>query len=158
VFINEPLPESNLSPKEQASITGTWLIEEERVVHMRFNSKGVPWAVEVLWEGDEFHLVERRLHFSKRDDTLYVSTLVDPDRPGEYVFGEIKLHGDEAYVWGPDIDFFIGQVESGAVEGTFAEDELNVSLETDASAILEFISINSRAIDYKSPLVFRKLK
>lgn len=158
VFMNQPFPDSKLSPEEQAQISGAWLIDEENVGYVRFNSKGIPWVVEVVWEEDDFHLVKRRLYFSKRKETLYISTLADPDRPGEYVFGEVKLHRNEAYVWGPDIDFFARQVESGTVKGTVDEDEFTVSLDTPAPTILEFISVNSQAIDYKNPLVFRKLQ
>ncbi|WP_405419541.1 hypothetical protein [Marinobacter flavimaris] len=158
VVIKEPFPDTRLSAEEQARIAGTWLLDEQELVYVRFNSKGTPWVVRVVWEDDEFHLVKRRLYFSKRDDTLYVSTLAYPDQPGEYLFGEIKLHRGEAYVWGPEIDFFTRQVESEAIEGTVDEDKFTVSLETPAAAILELISLNDRAIDYKSPLVFRKLK
>jgi len=158
VVIQEPFPYTRLSAEEQARISGTWLLDEDEVVYVRFNSKGIPWVVRVVWEDDEFHLVKRRLYFSKKDDTLYVSTLAYPDQPGEYLFGEIKLHRGEAYVWGPEIDFFTRQVESEAIEGTVDEDKFTVSLETPAAAILDLISLNDRAIDYKSPLVFRKLK
>jgi hypothetical protein len=64
------------------------------------------------------------------------------------------------YVWGPDADFFAQQVKSGVLKGSVKQDRqtTTVSLETPAAAILELISTNGAAIDYRNPLIIRKLK
>jgi hypothetical protein len=159
VVMNEPFPDSQLTPEEQKQLSGAWL-HENTVGHVRFNSNGVPWMAGVEWKDDDFHLQKTRLHFTKLNGTLYVCMPAESGRTGEYLFGEIKADNDKVYVWGPDIGFFARQVESGILKGNVDKDKhtTSVSLETPAKEILELISTNHLAIDYKQPLVFRKLE
>lgn len=159
VFLNEPFPDSQLTPEEQKELSGTWLLDNT-VGYVRFTSNGIPWMAGIEWKDDGFVLGKSRIHFTKHNQTLYISMQIEPDRNNEYLFGEIKPDGDKAYVWGPDPDYFAEQVKSGSLKGSVKKDKhsTSVSLETPPAAILELISTNHLAMDYKNPLILRKLE
>jgi hypothetical protein len=114
----------------------------------------------IEWNNDDFSLERTRLYFTRFDETLYVCMPAEPGQHEEYLFGEIKLDSEKAYVWGPDVDFFVRQVESGALKGSVDKNKhtTSVLLEAPARDILELISTNQAAIDYRNPLIIRKLK
>ncbi len=158
VTMKEPFPESPLTEKEQKHLTGTWRLDES-VVRVAFTSNGVPWLATVDWNADDFVLNKSRLYFAKRNDSLYVCAPIEPDETSEYLFAEIKPTGKDVNAWGPDAAYFGKLVEDGTLKGSVKKGEhsTEVKLETPAVEILELIATNHAAIDYKNPLLFRKL-
>lgn len=158
VTIKEPFPESKLTEEEQKQLTGTWQLEEA-VGQVAFTSTGIPWIATVDWKDDNFVLNKSRLYFAKHNDSLYVCMPTEPDKTSEYLFAEIKPTSQGINAWGPDAVYFGKLVESGTLKGSVkrGEHSISVSLETPAAEILELISTNPAAIDYKNPLLFQKL-
>ncbi|RKX38360.1 MAG: hypothetical protein DRP64_15815 [Verrucomicrobia bacterium] len=158
VTMKEPFPGSQLTEKEQNQLTGTWQLDES-VVHVAFTSNGVPWLAAVEWQDNDFVLNKSRLYFTKHNDALYVCMPTESDETSEYLFAEIKPAGKGINAWGPDAAYFGKLVESGTLKGSVERDEhsTSVKLETPAVEILELIATNHAAIDYKTPLLFRKL-
>lgn len=155
VTMKEPFPESQLTQEEQAQLTGSWETDGE-VIHIAFTSNSVPWLAGVDWENEDFQLEKYRLYFVKRNNALYVCM---QDETNEYLFAELKVENNNAFLWGPDTDYFEKLVESGKLKGSAKEDKYSatITLETAAADILELISTNQAAIDYKNPLLYRKL-
>ena len=83
----------------------------------------------------------------------------DPGVTNTYLFVEIKPADDGIIVWGPDADYFATLVDNGTLKGSVkrGEHSVEVTLETPAVKILELISANHAAIDYKNPLYYQKL-
>ncbi|MCK5675920.1 MAG: hypothetical protein KAH99_02780 [Verrucomicrobia bacterium] len=83
----------------------------------------------------------------------------EPDKTDEYLFAEIKPTGKGVNAWGPDADYFGKLVESGTLKGSVERNKhsTSVKLETPAVELLELITTNHAAIDYKTPLLFQKL-
>jgi len=160
VTMKEPFPESQLTKEEQAQLTGTWQLDGT-VGHVAFASNGVPWLATVEWTDDDFVLGKSRLYFTKRNDSLYVCMPTEPDETSEYLFAEIKpaANGENVNAWGPNAVFFGNLVANGQLKGSAEKDahSITVELETPAVEILELISTNHAAIDYKNPLLFQKL-
>ncbi len=158
VTMNEPFPESQLTPEEQKELTGIWRMEE-MVMNVAFTSNGVPWMAGIDWQDEDFVLDKFRLYITKRDDTLYACMPTDPGVTNTYLFAEIKPTDDGIIVWGPDADYFATLVDNGTLKGSVkrGEHSVEVTLETPAAKILELISTNHAAIDYKNPLYYQKL-
>ncbi len=158
VTLKEPFPESQLTPEEQKQLTGTWRLDDS-VMNVAFTSNGVPWMAGIDWKEEDFVLEKFRLYIAKRDDALYVCMPAEPSKTNEYLFAEIKPSDDGIYVWGPDADYFAQLVGNGTLKGSVKKGDhsVEVTLDTPAVEILELISTNHAAIDYKKPLYYQKL-
>lgn len=158
VTIKEPFPESPLTPKEQQELTGTWRLEES-VIQIAFTGNGVPWMAIVEWKDEDFALNKSRLYFTRHNEALYVCMPAEPGETNKYFFAEIKPTDQSLVVWGPDADYCAQLVDRETLKGSVKRDKhsTTVSLETPAVEILELISTNQAAIDYKNPLLFQKL-
>jgi len=157
--MREPFPESALSEKEQSQLTGTWRLDET-VMQVAFTSNGVAWLAGIEWEDEDFRIEKFRLHFTKHGGALYVSMPVEADRKESgYLFAEIKQDGNQAFVWGSDVDFFVELVKNGTLKGYVEENKhsKSITLESSSAEILELVSTNRAAFDYKNPLLFQKL-
>jgi len=158
VTMKDPFPESKLTPEEQKQLTGIWR-HDNSVMNVAFTSNGVPWMAGVDWKDEDFALEKFRLYFARRDDAMYACMPAEPGATNEYLFGEIKLAGSGINVWGPDAEYFARLVDNGILKGSVKKSEhtVEVTLETPAVEILELISTNRAAIDYKAPLFYQKL-
>ena len=158
VTMKEPFPESALSEKEQSQLTGTWRLDET-VMQVAFTSNGVPWLAVTEWKDNDFVLNKSRLHFTKHNDALYVCMPSEPGDTNEFFFAEVQTDGNKAFVWIPDADFFAGLVKNGTLKGAVEKDKhsKSITLDNNALEILEFVSTNRAAFDYRNPLLFQKL-
>ncbi len=158
VTMTNPFPETKLTEKEQGQLEGAWRLDEQ-VVQVAFTSNGVPWLASVEWKDDDFVLEKTRLYFTKSNDALYVCMPSDADATNEFFFAEVNPDGNKALVWIPDADFFAGLVKNGTLKGKVEEDKhsKSITLDNAAAEILELISTNRAAFDYKNPLLFQKL-
>lgn len=158
VTMRAPFPESQLTPEEQKKLTGTWRLDNS-VMNIAFTSNGVPWMAGVDWRDEDFVLEKFRLYITRRDDALYACMPTEPDVTNTYLFAEIKPVDDGIIIWGPDADYFAKLVDSGKLKGSVEKGEhaVEVTLEAPAVEILELISTNPAAIDYKNPLFYQKL-
>jgi hypothetical protein len=157
--MQDSFQESQLTPKEQELLTGVF--EADPVVHINFDTNGTPWLATVKWEDDDFQLKKYRLTFTKRNKALYLSMPTEPGATGSnYFFAEIKPDHNGVYVWIPDADIFNQWIQDGKLRGTVKQEKhtKEILLDTPAVEILELITTNPAAIDYKNPLLFRKLK
>lgn len=155
-----PFPDSILTQKEQEQLAGTWQIDKQ-ALHVAFTSNGIPWLALVEWSGDDFEMKKFPVHFTKRNDALYLSMPGDPNREKDgYYFAEIKVDDQGIVLWNPDPDVFKGLIEGGALRGTVEKDTYATTIRLDNSAleILERISTNAAAFNYKDPLILRKLR
>jgi hypothetical protein len=85
-----------------------------------------------------------------------------PVEPGkdcnESFFAELKPNNEGLLVWIPDADFFGELIQNGSLKGKVKKSgQKDILLDTSAMDILELISTNPTAINYKEPLLFRKL-
>lgn len=158
VIMKEPFPESKLTIEEQKKLTGIWRLDNS-VMNVAFTSNGIPWMAGTDWRDEDFVLEKFRLYITRRDDTLYACMPAESDTTNEYLFAEIKLTGNGIIVWGPDAGYFADLVDNGTLKGSVkrGEHSVEVSLETSAIEILELISTNQAAIDYRNPLFYQKL-
>lgn len=160
VTMKEPFPETPLTAQEQQQLTGTWQLEGS-VWQVAFTSNGIPWMAAVEWKDEDFRTSKSRLYFTRHNDALYVCMPTEPDREDEFFFAEIKpvANGKRVNAWGPDIDYFVALAEGGLLKGTVnkGEHSITVRLDTPATEILELISTNPAALNYKEPLLFKKL-
>ena len=157
VTMKEPFPDSALSMEKRNKLSGTWLLDDT-VLHVAFDSNGVPSLATTDWENDRFVLSTFRPHAAKRRNTLYFSMPAEPSgTASNQIFAEIALNGDRMFVWLPDVEFFRSQIEAGKIKGTIDGSD-DIVIETPAADILSLISTNSAAMDYKKPLVLNKLK
>ena len=158
VVMKEPFHESLLTEEEQGQLEGIWRFDGE-VIRIAFASNGIPWIATVEWKGDDFVLNKSRLYFTKRNDSLYVCMPAEPGQTNECLFAEFRVDDETAWVWIPDVDVFEELIGNGFLEGSIGEDKYSklITLENEAEEILELISTNHVAMDYKNPLVFQKL-
>ncbi|MCK4564261.1 MAG: hypothetical protein KAU94_06285, partial [Verrucomicrobia bacterium] len=108
------------------------------------------------WEDEDFQLTKCRLHFTKYNDTLYVCMPVEPGETNQYLFMEFTVDDGKALVWAPDEDVFEELVEMDILSGEV--NSSGVELGGPAKEILELISTNSAAFNYKEPTQLRKLR
>lgn len=159
VLIKEPFPDSELTTKECSAFTGTWLYEKQ-VMDVAFTSNGIPYLATMDWKDDQFVINKYRVHATKKGDTLYVSLPVKPNgESADYFFAEIQFEGDRIYLWPPSAGFFEEQIKQGSLKGSVDTkgQTREIVLETPASEILDLIATNSAALDYKHPLILKKL-
>ena len=158
VTMEEPFPESKLTPEEQKALTGIWRLDNS-VMNVAFTSNGIPWMAGIDWEDEDFVLEKFRLYITRRDDALYACMPAEPGVNNAYLFAEIKPADKGIIVWGPDADYFAKRVDNGTLKGSVKKGEhsVEVTLKTPAVEILELISTNHAAIDYKNPLFYQKL-
>jgi len=160
VVLKEPLPETPLSNKEQKALTGTWLLEDS-ILYLAFTNDGKPKLTSVEWEDNAFQLIEHKVVFSKTNDTIFVSIESnEKDNPAVYYFGEIKTDNSIALVWLPNPDIFEMLVDKGLLSGEITRKKRakQILINAPGEAVLSLLSTNSAAINYKSPLIFRKIK
>lgn len=158
VTMKEPFAETKLTEEEQGQLEGMWRLDEQ-VVQVAFASNGVPWLASVEWKDEDFVLNKSRLYFAERNGALYVCMPPEPGKTNEFFFAEIKPDGNKALVWIPDVDFFAERVDSGVLKGTVEVDKhsKSISLENSSLEILELVSTNRAAFDYRNPLLFQRL-
>lgn len=159
VVMREPLPETILTQNEQKELSGTWAIDKS-IVYLAFTDSGNPRLASVEWENGAFRLDEHPLNFSKTSDALYVSMKEDgKDGTNAYLFAELRPDGDKCLVWIPETDQFEKLVKDGTLGGTVVKDKHSkkVILDAPGAAILGLLSTNSAAINYKAPMIFRKI-
>lgn len=160
VVMREPFPETRLSADEQEQLEGTWVYNDS-VVQLRFTSNGIPWLAGMEWQNDDFRLEKTRLRFSRYEDVLYVCMPVDDAASNRFSFAEIKTDGDTAYLWGPNVEYIAGVVGSGRLKGTVEKDSYStaVSIESPSVQLLALLAAQRNdAIDYRNPLVLRRIK
>ena len=159
VVLNEPFPESELPDEMRENLEGVWQLEE-MAVNIAFTSNGIPWMAMVDWEGDTFRLLTYRLYFTKQNDSLFFCMPTEPGKTNEYFFAEFKQNEGRIVVWNPSVDVFGQLVENGTLAGSQEKEKYSTSitLEDKAVKILELISTNSAAFNYKEPILLRKLK
>ncbi len=155
VVMKEPFPETKLTEEEQEQIEGVWQFEES-ALYIAFTTNGIPWMAMVDWEDEDFKLLKYRLHLTKHNDSRYVCMPIEPGETNQYFFMEFTMDDDKALVWFPDNEVFEKWIEDGTLAG--AEEDGSIKLNSPAKEILEFISTNSAAFNYKEPMQLRKLR
>ncbi len=159
VTMKEPFPESQLTEEEQEQLEGIWRIDDG-IVHIAFASNGVPWLAMVEWEDGDFQMDKYRLHFTRHKEAFYVCIPTEPGGTNKYVFAEFNPNADpNLFFWDPDIAFFTEQIRIGALKGSVEKGQYSteINLESSSVEILDLISTNHAAFDYKNPLLFQKL-
>jgi hypothetical protein len=163
VTMKEPFPMSQLSEEERQQLEGTWNVDDE-VMQVAFTSNGIAQVAWMEWENEAFHLKSVPVYITKKNETLYISLQfedknTDSESPG-YVFFELKPSAKKLILWPPNVDFFKTLVESGKLDGSVESDKYSdaVFLNNPAVEILELITTNAAAFDYKEPAVFQRLE
>ncbi len=157
VVMKEPFPETKLTEKEQEEIEGVWQ-SEESAWHIAFTTNGVPWMAWTEWEDEDFQLTKCRLHFTKHNDTRYVCMPFEPGGTNQYFFMEFTVDDGKALLWVPDGDVFEKWIEVGTLAGAEEDDDGLIVLKSSAKEILELISTNRAAFNYKEPTLLWKLR
>jgi hypothetical protein len=160
VLMQEPFAETQLTQKEQEQLAGTWRTERD-VVQIAFSRDGIPWLAAVEWKDDDFQLKKYRLRFTRHNDALYLSMPGEADQPdGDYFFAQVGTGAQGLNVWIPDADVFTELVAEGALEGSVEKGEhtKTIRLTHSPGEILELISTNTAAIDYRNPILFLRMK
>jgi hypothetical protein len=163
VKMKEPFPMSQLSEKECQQLEGTWHVDDE-VVQVAFTSNGVAQLAWMEWENETFQLKSVPVNITKKNETLYISLRIEDEKadsgsPG-YVFFELKPSVKQLILWPPNVDFFKTLVKSGKLDGSVTADKYSdtVFLNGPAVDILELITTNAAAFDYKDPAVFQRVE
>lgn len=159
ILLKEPFPDSEMTEQERNELRGTWQIDKD-VLYVEFTTNSVPWLSVVEWEDNQFQLNKHRLHFTKKNDALYVSTSTEPNgQQSNFFFAEINPRGQDIVLWLPDLDFFEKQIQTGTLNGTVrgGTNPKEIVLDTPATELLELIATNSDAINYKDPLIIKKV-
>ncbi len=157
VVMKEPFPETKLTEKEQEQIEGVWQLDES-VLNIAFTTNGIPWMAWTEWEDEDFQLTKCRLHFTKHNDTLYACMPVEPGETNQYHFLEFTVDDGNALVWSSNVEVFEKWIEVGTLAGAEEDEDGLIVLKSSAKEILELISTNSAAFNYKEPTLLRKLR
>ncbi|MDF7801843.1 hypothetical protein P4C99_20360 [Pontiellaceae bacterium B1224] len=159
VQMKEPFPVSDLSEEERNQLEGTWNVDDE-VLQVAFTSNGVAHVAWMEWKDEAFQLKSFPVYVTKQDETLYISLRIEDETADGYSFFELKPSDTKLIIWPPDVEFFKQLVENGTLEGKIEEDKYSdaVLLNALAVEILELISTNTAAFDYKEPAIFQRLE
>ena len=164
VQMKEPFPVSQLSEQERDQLEGIWNVDDD-VVQVAFASNGVAHVAWMEWENEAFQLTTFPVYLTKQDQTLYASfrfegETLGPKSSSGYSFFELKPSDNKLILWPPDVDYFKGLVESGKIKGSVEKDTYSdaVLLNTPAVKILELITTNAAAFDYKEPTIFQRVE
>jgi hypothetical protein len=159
VVMEGSFPDSTLSKEDMDALRGTWQLDNG-VVYLNFTTNGMPIMSSVEWTDNRFMLMQHDLHIAKRNNLFYVSLLADPARDAkEHLFAACKSRDRELLVWGPDVDFFKNLVAEEKLMGSVRKEgkATQVRLSSPPAEILDLVATNSAAIDFKEPLIFKKL-
>jgi len=159
VVIEKPFTDTALSDQEKASMRGTWQTGNA-VVYVDFTSNGIPRMASVDWQDDQFQIVNHDLHIIGVSNTHYLTISADPgNAEAGYLFAEFKSDDRVLLVWAADVDFFKTQVEEEDLKGTVTRKDKAYQVRIDISPedLLELLRTTPEAINYRDPLIFRKI-
>lgn len=163
VQMKEPFPVSQLSEQERDQLEGIWTADGE-VVQVAFTSNGVAQLAWTEWEDEKFKMQTIPAYIAKKDETLYISLRLENETADSestgYTFLELKPSAKQLILWLPNVDTFKKVVESGQLKGSVEEERYSdtVLLDSPAVEILEYITTNAAAFDYKEPAVFQRVE
>lgn len=137
---------------------GTWLHRDGTVTIMVVDAaQGMLQAGWVETKQDSLSCEQFRIHLMEYGDWIFGS-VEDPDRPGHYVWGRVKLEGRQLLAWTPDQEKITGLVKKGKLPGRVEKDG-NVILGAITGKQLKQITAPSKDIlfEWDAPVTLIKI-
>lgn len=163
VTIRYPISNSP-DPIDEEKFEGIWLVDDDEVIHVKFDSNGIARIAGLEWENNQFIMVHGEMIVSAGGEHNFMSVRFKENGKWmkDYYFLIYKFtdKGD-LVLWLPDVDAFEEAIMKKQLHGIIEKDEYstNIIITNTSEELLNFISDTSgqKLFEYREPIVLYKI-
>ena len=163
VTIRYPISNSP-EPIDQKKFEGIWLVDDDEVVHVKFDSNGIARIAGLEWENNQFTMMHGEMIVSAGDEYNFLSVRFQEDGKwmNNYYFLVYKFtEKGDLILWLPNVDAFEEAIMKKELQGIVMKEQYSTSITITSTSeeLLNFISdtSNQKLFEYREPIVLYKI-
>ncbi len=163
VTIRYPISNSP-DPIDEEKFEGIWLVDDDEVIHVKFDSNGIARIAGLEWENNQFTLMHGEMIVSAGDEQNFLSVRFKEDEKwmNDYYFLIYKFtEKGDLVLWLPEVDAFEEAIMKKELQGIVVKEQYSTSITITSTSekLLNFISdtSNQNLFEYREPIVLYKI-
>jgi hypothetical protein len=163
VTIRYPISKSP-DPINQEKFEGIWLVDDDDVIHVKFDSNGIARIAGLEWENNQFTIMHGEMIISSGDEHnfLFVRFQEDDKWMDDYYFLIYKFtEKGDLILWLPNVDAFEEAISKKYLQGIIETGQYSkdITITNTSEKLLEFINGSDNLIlfEYREPIVLYKI-